>query len=198
MSTATLSLVLERQAEDIHEPEFAGYTPLVGFEAFLPAQRVFGWVRLDAERLTDLLNAHDLIHLENVHVENLGDGTTVSADETLLPRSELIAVIASGPRGDPARRRTTRPYAVVIEAGIYRVSGCLHAPSGVDPEVRLHSGGPMVPLTGAWLEYRVGHQDRRHALETVIINRRLATRIEMAPGPRPDMSLGGQHRRPWR
>ncbi len=195
MSTATLSLVLERRPEDIHEPEFAAYTPLVGFEAFLSAQRVFGWVRLDAERLTDLLNAHDLIHLENVHVENLRDGTTISADETLLPRSELIAVIASGPRGDPARRRATRPYAVVVEAGIYRISGCIHAAPGVDPDVRLHSGGPMLPLTGAWLEYRAGHQNRRHALETVIINRRLATRIEMAPGPQPDVPLGGQH---WR
>ena len=99
MAPATLNLVLERRAEDIHEPEFAAYTPLVGFEAFLSAQRVFGWVRLDADRLTDLLNAHELLHLENVHVEDLREGSTIAADETLLPRSEIIAVIASGPRG---------------------------------------------------------------------------------------------------
>ena len=47
MDTATLRLVLEPQSEDIHEPDFAAYGPLVGFEAFLPAQRVFGWLRLD-------------------------------------------------------------------------------------------------------------------------------------------------------
>ena len=183
MDPSTLSLVLEPLAEDIHEPEFAAYTPLVGFEAFLSAQRVFGWVRLDADRLTDLLNAHDLMHLENVHVEDLRDGSTVSTDETLLPRSELIAVIASGPRGDPGRRRATRPHAVVIESGIYRIGGCVHAPSGVDPEIRLHDGGPMVPLTGAWLEYHSGGQRRRDVVGTVIVNRRLATRIEVITLP---------------
>jgi hypothetical protein len=183
MAPATLSLVLERQAEDIHEPEFAAYSPLVGFEAFLSAQRVFGWVRLDADRLTDLLNAHDLLHLENVHVEDLRDGSTVAADETLLPRSEIIAVIASGPRGDPGRRAVTGRHAVAVESGVYRIGGCVHATAGVDPEARWHSGGPMVPLTEAWIEYRSGDQYCRDILDAVIVNRRLATRVEVATGP---------------
>jgi hypothetical protein len=183
MDPATLNLVLEGHAEDIHEPEFAAYTPLVGFEAFLPAQRVYGWVRLDADRLTDLLNTHDLVRLENVHVEDLRDGNTVGADETLLPRSELIAVIASGPRGDPSRRRGTRRFSVVVESGIYRIGGHVHVPFGMEPEARLQDGGPMVPLTGAWLEYYSGDQYRREVLETVIINRRLATRIEVVTSP---------------
>ncbi len=183
MAPATLSLVLERQAEDIHEPEFAAYTPLVGFEAFLSAQRVFGWVRLDADRLTDLLNAHDLLHLENVHVEDLRDGSTVAADETLLPRSEIIAVIASGPRGDPGRRAPTQRHAVAVESGVYRIGGCVHATAGVDPEARWQSGGPMVPLTGAWIEYRSGDRYCRDILDAVIVNRRLAARVEVATGP---------------
>lgn len=182
MEPATLSLVLERHAEDIHEPEFAAYTPLVGFEAFLSTQRVFGWVRLDANRLTDLLNAHDLIHLENVHVEDLRDGSTVAADETLLPRSEIVAVIASGPRGDPGRRAVTQRHAVAVESGAYRIGGCVHVTSGVDPEARWRCGGPMVPLTGAWLEYRSGDRYCRDILETIIVNRRLATRVAMATG----------------
>ena len=37
----------------------------------------------------------------------------------------------------------------------------------------------MVPLTDAWLEYRSGDQHRRHRSDTVIINRELATRIEL-------------------
>jgi hypothetical protein len=183
MDTATLSLVLEPQSEDIHEPEFAAYAPLVGFEAFLSAQRVFGWVRLDTDRLTDLLNAHDLIHLENVHVEDLRDGSTVAADETLLPRSEIIAVIASGPRGDPGRRAVTQRHAVAVESGIYRIGGCVHATAGMDPEARWRSGGPMVPLTGAWIEYRSGDRYCRDTLDAVIVNRRLATRVEVATGP---------------
>ena len=46
MEPATFNLVLEPRAEDIHEPEFSAYAPLVRFEAFLAAQRLFGWVRL--------------------------------------------------------------------------------------------------------------------------------------------------------
>jgi len=183
MEPATLNLVLERHAEDIHEPEFAAYSPLVGFEAFLTTQRVFGWVRLDADRLTDLLNANDLVHLQNVHVEDLRDGSTVAADETLLPRSELVAVVASGPRGDPGQRALTQRHAVAVEAGVYRIGGCVHVASGVDPEARWQSGGPMVPLTGAWLEYRSGDRYCRDIFDTVIVNRRLATRVEMADGP---------------
>jgi hypothetical protein len=190
MEPATLNLVLEPQAEDIHEPDFAAYTPLVGFEAFLSAQRVFGWVRLDADRLTDLLNAHDLLHLENVHVEDLRDGHTVAADETLLPRSEIIAVIASGPRGDPSRRTATRRHAVAVEAGIYRVGGCMHTTAGVDPEVRWRSGGPMVPLTGAWIEYRSGGRYCRYSSDAVIVNRRLATRVDIAGRERHDHGPG--------
>ena len=199
MAPATLNLVLERRAEDIHEPEFAAYTPLVGFEAFLSAQRVFGWVRLDADRLTDLLNAHELLHLENVHVEDLRDGSTIAADETLLPRSEIIAVIASGPRGDPGRRAMTQRHAVAVESGIYRIGGCVHATAGVDPETRWRSGGPMVPLTEAWIEYRSGDRSCRDILDTVIFNRRLAARVELATRPavmtaRPSLrarSIGG-------
>jgi hypothetical protein len=195
MAPATLRLVLERRDEDIHEPEFAAYIPLVGFEAFLSAQRIFGWVRLDAHRLTDLLNAHDLLHLENVHVEDLRDGSTVAADETSLPRSEIIAVIASGPRGDPIRRATTQRHAVAVESGIYRIGGCVHAAAGVDPAVRWQDGGPMVPLTEAWLEYRSGDGYRRDSLDTVIVNRRRVTRIQL--GERPAIMSMRSATRAW-
>ncbi len=183
MEDATLTLVLERRAEDIHEPEFAAYAPLVSFEAFLSEQRVFGWVRLDADRLTDLLNAHEIIRLANALVEDHRDGTTESADEALVHRSEIIAAIASGPRGDPARRLLTQPHPVVVESSGYRIGGNVHIAPGADPEERLHDASPMVPLTEAWLQYRSGEQHRRDCSETVIVNRELVTRIELASEP---------------
>jgi hypothetical protein len=179
MNGATLSLVLERVAEEIHEPEFVAYAPLVSFEAFLPAQRVFGWVRLDADRLTDLLNAHETLRLENVLVEDLAAGRTVSADEAVVRRSEIVAVRASGPRGDASRRLPTRTHPIIVEAGPYRIGGRIHAAPGLDPERRLHDAGLMVPLTDAWLEYRSGGELRCDWIETVIVNRELATRIEI-------------------
>lgn len=179
MEPATLSLVLEPQAEDIHEPEFAAYAPLVRFEAFLAAQRLFGWVRLDADRLTDLLNDHDLVELANVLVEERRDGTAILADATVIPRTEIVAVVASGPRGDPTRRVETRAYPVRIEAGEYRVGGLLHAPVGVDPSDRFWNSQHMVPLTEAWLQYPWGEQSRRDARATVIVNRWAATSFEV-------------------
>ncbi len=177
MEGATLSLVLERLAEDIHEPEFVAYAPLVSFEAYLSQQRMFGWVRLDTDRLTDLLNAHEVIRLANVRIEDHRDGRTRAADEALVRRSEILAVIASGPRGDPAHRLATRRHPVVIESGVYHIGGHVHAALGADPADRLRDGGPMVPLTEAWLEYGSNVQRRRVDAETVIVNRLLATRV---------------------
>ena len=92
-----------------------------------------------------------------------------------------MAVIARGPRGNPARRLATHPHAVVVESGVYRIGGLLHAPLGADLEQRWQDGSPMVPLTEAWLEYRSGDQHRREHSEAVIVNRDLATRIELTP-----------------
>ena len=179
MEAATLSLVLEPRAEEIHEPEFSAYAPLVRFEAFLAAQRLFGWVRLDADRLTDLLNTHDLLGLTNVLVEESRDGNAVLADETLIPTSEIIAVVAGGPRGDPSRRVETRAHPVLVEAGAYRVGGKLHAAPGVDPANRFWDGDHMVPLTDAWLEYPWGERCRRDVRATVVVNRPAVTSFQV-------------------
>jgi hypothetical protein len=119
----------------------------------------------------------------NVLVEDLVDGRTVTVDEAVIPRAEILAVVASGPRGDAARRLPTAAHAVVVEAGSYRVGGCVHAPPGTDPVARMREGGPMIPLTDAWLEYRRGVERRHDPIETVIVNRDLATRIELLVEP---------------
>jgi hypothetical protein len=171
-------LVLERTSEDVHEPDFVTNLPLVSFEAFVPAHRVFGWVRLDADRLTDLLNDHEELLLVNVKVESLDDGATVTADEAIVRREDLVAVRASGPRGQASRREDTRTHAIVVEAGSYRIGGYLHAAPGVGAASRIWGREPMIPLTEAWIEYRPGGEPRRWPVGTIIVNRELASRIE--------------------
>lgn len=183
MDDATLSLVLERDAGDIHEPEFIAYEPLVAFEAFLADRRVYGWVRLDAARLTDLLNAHDTIRLLNVLVEDLATGRTEPSDESIVERADIVAVLASGPRGDVARRRPTRRYPVIVETGRYRMGGRVHVPLGQGLAERLDADGPMIPLTDAWLEHRVAAGDRRVSVDTILVNRDQATRIRLETDP---------------
>jgi hypothetical protein len=174
-----LRLVLERVAETVDEPEYVTDVPLVSFEAFAADHRVYGWVRLDAERLTDLLNAHDELHLENVLVEHLGSGRTISADEAMVRRGELIAVRASGPRGDAALRRPTDVHAVVVESGPYRIGGMLNVAPGVAPALRLQGDEPMIPLTEAWVELRADGRATRRQVGTIIVNRDVATSMRL-------------------
>lgn len=176
-------LVMERSAEEIHEPEFAGYAPLVSFEAFLAERRVYGWVRLTADRLTDLVAAHESVRLVNVMIELLQERRTVTAEDTTLRRSELVAVVASGPRGEPSRRLATVTHRVLVQSGPYVIGGDLHAPPGVDPRDRVRDGGPMVPLTEAWLEHGWGGEVRRERIETIIVNRELVDRLELVDAP---------------
>ena len=102
-----LCLVLERVPETVFEPEFVAEAPLIRFEAYADRGRIFGWVRLHEDRLTDLLNEHAELLLVNAEVEDLDDGRRSSADETALAASGarerlgsmLIAAFAQGATG---------------------------------------------------------------------------------------------------
>ena len=91
-SPSSLQLFLRRTAEEIFEPDAAPDAPLVRFAAYGAHQRVFGWVRLKADRLTDLLNAHDELRLEDVDLETFANGLIGSVDEVVIRRRDLIAV----------------------------------------------------------------------------------------------------------
>jgi hypothetical protein len=174
-----LRLVLERVAEEVCEPELAAAQPLIGFDAFAAGQRIFGWVHLDADRLTDMLNAHTELRLVNVLVEDLEGRATVAADEAVVRRDELVAVRASGPRGDPARREDTLGHPILVEAGPYLVGGYLQAPAGSDPLARVRAGEPMIPLTDAWIASRSDAGIARRRLGTVIVNRHRVDRFRL-------------------
>jgi len=174
-----LRLVLERVPEEVHEPELVATQPLICFDAFAAGHRVFGWVHLDADRLTDMLNDHAELHLGNVLVEDLASGLTVTADEAIVHRDELVAVRASGPRGNAARREDTASNPTLVEAGPYLIGGHLHAPAGMDPLARVRGREPMIPLTEAWIAYRSGDATTRRRVGTIIVNRHLADRFQL-------------------
>ncbi len=173
-----LRLVLERVPEEVHEPELVATQPLICFDAFAAGVRVFGWVHLDADRLTDMLNDHAELHLGNVLVEDLASGLTVAADEAIVHRDELVAVRASGPRGNAARREDTVSSPTLVEAGPYLIGGHLHAPPGIDPLARVRGREPMIPLTEAWIAYRSGGATTSRRVGTIIVNRHLADRFQ--------------------
>ncbi len=147
--------------------------PEVEFAAYTEDCRIFGFLRLDAERLSDALNAQARLHLVDVLAVALDDGHAVPAAELWVAPDELLAVRASGPRGNPGRRSRTRPYPVMLQSGPYLVHGYLHGPPGADPIRQLARRKPMVPLTEAWIMYQAAGQDHRARVGTLIVNREL-------------------------
>ena len=166
-----LHFILQRTPEEVFEPDFVSDVPLVRFVAFGRHHRVFGWVLLKADRLTDLLNTHKELLLTDVEIESLEDRVTRSVDEVLIRCSELIAVHASKPRGDEARRRLTRTHPIAIQSGNYLIGGYLHAPPGSDPIASMGERPLMVPLTDAWIEYWSGGERTKQSSGTIIVNR---------------------------
>jgi hypothetical protein len=172
------TLVLERSPEAPHEPESVVDAPLVGFDAFLVDSRIFGWVRLPADRVTDLLNAHTELTLINAQAESLSSGRLTWHDRLTVARDQLFAVRAAGPRGDPARRLRTRLHPLVVQSGPFLMGGYLHAPPGVTPVAEVAARPLMTPLSSAWLEYwRDGHRQDQW-VGTIVFNRDLVDAME--------------------
>ncbi len=176
---ALLHLPLQQTHEEIFEPDSVSETPLVRFAAYAAHHRILGWVRLRADRLTDLLNSHDELLLSDVEIENLDDGTRLGADQSQVAIRDLLAVHAAGPRGDDTLRHRTRAHAIVIRSGSYLIAGHLHVEPGADPLESLRTRPAMVPLTDAWLEYWPDGSPRRHGVGTIIVNRETADTIEL-------------------
>lgn len=174
-----LHFVLQQRFEEIFEPDSVSEVPLVRFSAYATHHRISGWVRLRADRLTDLLNVHEELLLSDVEIEDLVDGARQCSDLIRVATRELVAVQASGPRGDEALRRRTRAHPVAIRSGAYLIAGHLHATPGTDPLDSMRLRPAMVPLTDAWLEYRPGGAPRRHGVGTIVVNRDAADSIEL-------------------
>jgi hypothetical protein len=176
---ALLHLALQQTHEEIFEPDSVSEAPLVRFSAYAAHHRIFGWVRLRADRLTDLLNSHDELLLSDVEIEDLDDGSRRHEDSDRIAIRNLVAVHASGPRGDDALRHRTRAHAIVIRAHSYLMAGHLHVEPGVDPIESLRSRPSMVPLTDAWIEYWPDGSPRRHGVGTIIVNREAVDTIDL-------------------
>ncbi|MGC8633236.1 MAG: hypothetical protein ACP5VP_00980 [Candidatus Limnocylindrales bacterium] len=163
--------------------------PWIELVAFTEDCRVSGRIQLDSDRLSDTLNGHPDYLLCDVLVESLADGRSLHADEVPIDRDELLAVLADGPRGDPARRTHTLTYPVTVTVGPYVIRGNLHSLPGVEPLAAARRRRPMIPLSDAWIEYRSGDAPRVSSCGTILVNRETADSIELDfPPPSADPS----------
>jgi hypothetical protein len=171
-----LSLFFDRPlggavAVEAGHPGAAVLHPMVDFVAYAEDCLLSGRIRLQAERLTDMLNEHEELLLVDVMAQPLREPDIVEVTEVLVRRDELLLVNATGPRGDQTRRTRTRPTFVAIHIGPYAVRGNLHAYPGFDAVAGIKRRRPMVPLTDAWVDYAFGGRPLRQRLGTAIVNR---------------------------
>jgi hypothetical protein len=189
-----LRLVLQRASEDIHEPDEPTDPPMVRLTAYAGHRRMFGWLQLDADRLTDVLNACAELHLRDAQVEDLATGRSQPEEEILIARRDLVAVTVGRPRGDPALRRPTRTHPVAMQSGDYLVGGYLHVVPGVDPLANFRARPTMVPLTYAWIEHWSRDARSAQAIGTVVVNR---DRVDWVRVVTDEELIGGQLRPSW-
>ena len=174
------------------------HRPELEFTGYAEDCRVFGFVRLDGDRLTDMLNVHEEVRLVDAVAIGLDDGHAIEVGEMTVSRDELLAVRASGPRGNSGRRARVRPYPITLQTGPYTIHGYVHTLPGADPLLHVRRRKAMVPVTEAWIEYANAAERQRVRVGTLIVNRELVDWIalsddeevklpdlpaEIAPGP---------------
>jgi hypothetical protein len=129
-------------AADPGQVEFVAY----GEDCILSGRAV-----LDADRLSDMLNAHDEYLVSGLSVSRFDHEVPFELDDEIaIPRDEIYLVHASGPRGDAARRHRTMPQHPVVAFRRRRV---------------------MVPLTDAQIEFTLHGERREVHVDTLIVNR---------------------------
>jgi hypothetical protein len=194
-------LFLGREPDDVPAevdtpPPSRALPPEHEFIAYAEDCLLLGHIRLDAARLTDLLNDHEEYELVDVTVMDLVGERAVAVQTTLVTRDELLLVHALGPRGDRGRRLRTRQHPVALQVGPYHVRGYLHALPGSDPVASFRHRKPMIPLTEAWIEYDEGKIRQRRRVATLVVNRHQVDWIVEALDEEvelPDIPLQSEH-----
>jgi hypothetical protein len=167
-----MRLVFHAEASDgAPEPQAeVPAVPQIEFVAYTEDRRLFGRIALAEGRLTDMLNAIGELELVDIAVESLASGEITETRSLVVGRDEILVVHATGPRGDPGLRTSSRSHPIVVKSGPYRIEGDLHVLPTSDPFVAMRRRPPMVPLTNGVIEYEVAGEPVTRKVETLLVN----------------------------
>jgi len=154
---------------------------LAPIELYTADSRIVGWISANGQRVTDLLNDNDELHLwhpspgpisEPVD-HNSGDPITVADDagEWQSVMTEQL-VLAMPPEWRAARqlRLHRKLRRVALTAGPFSVTGNLHLAPGVEAtDYSVVRGRRFLPLTDAYLLHN-GEPPFEHVVSVVIVN----------------------------
>ena len=143
----------------------------IEFIGFSSDCRITGRLTLFGDRLSDMLNDQEHYRLSKVTLTSLDDGHEVAVDSLILERSDLVAAIATGPRGVGRYRVNLDRVRMQVGAGPYVFAGQLHAEAGSDPLQVVMTRRSMVALTDATVAFTVAGEVQVIDAEAVIVNR---------------------------
>jgi len=145
----------------------------VEFFGFASDCTISGKVTMFGERLTDFLNGQERFRVHHVECESLEDGHRAAVDSISVERTDLLAVIATGPRGSQKQRVTLDTSRLQVSIGPYLILGRLHTKPGIDAVASVLKREPMIPFTNATIAYEVAGSIVARDISTIIVNRLL-------------------------
>ena len=156
----------------------------IEFVGFAGDCTIAGRMTMFGDRLTDFLNGQERFRVHHCEFESLADGHKVALDSISLEREELLAVVASGPRGAEKQRVSVQANRLQVSIGPYMILGRLHSdlPTGSFVFVLYSTPGsdvmasvlkrdPMIPLTNATIAYELNGAIVASDFGTIIVNR---------------------------
>ena len=92
-------------------------------------------------------------------------------DSLSIERGDLLAVVASGPRGVEKLRLVLQTNRLQLSIGPYLILGRIHTKPGLDPVASIIKREAMIPLTQATIAYEVAGAMVVRDIATIIVNR---------------------------
>ena len=111
-----------------------------------------------------------------------GRRASVPLDSLSVERTDLLAVVATGPRGNEKQRVALETNRLQVSIGPYLILGRIHAAPGTDAVSSVLKREPMVPLTNATIAYEVAGAIVTRDIQTIIVNRMLVEWISQTDG----------------
>jgi hypothetical protein len=161
---------------------------LAPIELYTADARIVGWVSANGQRVTDLLNEHDMLRLWRPspgpiaapEPESVGQATPThdeAGEWQSLVTEQVILAMPPEWRASRQLRLHRKLRRVALSAGPFSVTGNLHMPPGSEPAAFMVSGGHrFMPLTEAYILHN-GEPPFEHVVSVVIVNSRHVTQM---------------------
>lgn len=145
----------------------------IDFAGFAGDCTITGQMTMFGDRLTDFLNGQEKFRVHHLECRSLADDHVVPLDSLSIERDDLLAVVATGPRGSEKQRIARRTNRMQVSIGPYLILGQIHVDPGLDALASVMQREPMIPLTHATIAYEVAGEFTVRDVGTIIVNRLL-------------------------